>query len=446
MKQLACLLLLTISFNGLLKAQDSNINYGDQPDECKKKLTILVTYYKQKKYESALPSWRWTINNCPQSSKNIYLIGEKIIKDQIKKHRDNQELKQKYVDTLLMNYDYQLKYFAEDDQDKYDIIGSKGEALALYRINDSYKEAYELLDSCVAHNSPNVGALTTTMFIVTSSALNQKGEASCEQVINDYLRTLEIIKANSTGNKAKYYSKIEAKALKYANNCLDCTILDSLYTNGYEANKNDTNWLDNGIALLTYKGKTDNTCLKSDVLVKMMEQRFKTAPSSNTAVVLANYFASKQENKKAVEYFDRAIDMTSDTTLLVDYLLKKAKFQISSGNSIGGRSTANKILSLDNNNADAYLTIADALVYGASSCKELKFKGAEVYWVAVDYYNRAAASTTDEKLRTKANNSALKYSKYFPLERDIFLENLNNGDTYTVGCWVNTSTKIRGQK
>lgn len=446
MKKLASLLLVLFAFNSSIQAQENEAIYGDNPDLCNKKLTIMRIYYEQKKLESALPAWRWCINNCPQSSKNIYLIGKKIIKDQIKKHRDNDSLKQKYVDTLLMNYDKQLQFFPEDDKNKFEIIGNKGEALALYRINDSYKEAYNLLDSCVSNNSPDVGYLTATMFIVSSSAMHQKNEAGCDQVIKDYLRTLKIVEGNSKGKRAKYYEKVQDNALKYSNECLDCEILDSLYTAGFEANKNDTNWLDNGIELITFKAKTDKACLKSEVLVSMMEQRFKSAPSSKTAIVLAQYFASKQENSKSLEYYDKGIEMEADTAKLIEYLLKKAKFQIVSGSPSGARVTANKVLALEGGNAEAYYIIGDAFVYGAGSCKDLKFKGAEVFWVAVDYYNRAAANTNDADLKSKANSSAAKYASYFPLERDIFLQNLNNGDDYTVDCWINTTTKIRGKK
>ena len=36
---------------------NNTINYGESPDDCKKQLTIMVTYHKQKAYDSAAKSW-----------------------------------------------------------------------------------------------------------------------------------------------------------------------------------------------------------------------------------------------------------------------------------------------------------------------------------------------------------------------------------------------------
>lgn len=178
----------------------------------------------------------------------------------------------------------------------------------------------------------------------------------------------------------------------------------------------------------------------------MMEKRFESSPAAKTAIVLAQYFNSKQENDKASSYFDKAIELEKDNEKIVSYLIKKAKFQNRIGSYSGARATANKALAIDSKVAEAYIIIGDAISYGAGSCKDLKFKGAEVFWVAVDFYNKAAAVAEDAELKAKAVSKAAQSSKYFPLEKDIFLNTLNEGDSYEVGCWVNTTTTVRAKK
>lgn len=431
-------LLLSITMMNVIAQDDSNAKYGATPEECKKAITTMTIYSKQKAYEDAARSFRKCFAICPGSSKNIYITGEKIMNHYIKKNKKNKEVRNLYVDSLLMVYDTRLKYFPGDKKSQMRVLEKKGKILAQYRINESMEEAYQLLDSAINYTFPKTKSSTATRFMYVTKVMNKKGKISCSDVISNYLKVTNIVSANE-GKKG--YDNLKEKAVSYADACLDCELLDSLYNADFEKNQLDTVWLDGGIELLS-----DKKCTSSGVLVKMMEKRFETSPAAKTAIVLASYFNSKQNNEKAAEYFDRAIQMQSDTVKLAKYLIKKAKFQNKIGSYAGARSTANKALALDPKKAEAYIIIGNAIGYGAGNCKDLKFGGAEVFWVAVDYYNKAASITDDADLKAKALKKAAKQATYFPREQDIFLKTLNVGDTYQVGCWVNTSTKIRAKK
>lgn len=437
---LALTLLLGLTISAHSQAE---VNYGENPDKCKKDLTIMLTYYKQKRYEDAARSWRDCWNACPESSKNIYIVGEKVMKHYIKKNKKNAALKDKYVDSLLMVYDQRMKYFpGKTEKSTMAIIEDKGKAIAKYRIKESYKEAHDLLSKFVKFSGPKTKASTAQMYMYTVRTMFLKGDFTCNDVVKGYLEVVDIVNAHSTTKDKDNYQILKEKALDYADRCLDCDLLDSLYTADFEANKANVVWLDGGIELLT-----DKKCSSSEVLVKMMETRFESSPNAKTAIILAQYFRGKQDNSKAAKYFDVAINLEKDTTKLISYLLKKAQFQNGISQYSGARATANKVLELDANNANAYIVIGDAIIYGAGSCKDLKFGGAEVYWVAVDYYNKAAyVAGDDAATKNKAANKAAKYAKYFPAKNVIFLQSLNIGDTYQVGCWVNTSTTIREKK
>ncbi|MBI35407.1 MAG: hypothetical protein CMP67_08595 [Flavobacteriales bacterium] len=431
------LLLVSISFS--LAAQDSKeVNYGENPEECKKNLTIMQTYYKQKAYEDAARSYRKCLEGCPESSKNIYIVGERIMKHFVKINKDNKELRSKYVDSLLMVYDLRMKYFPGDQKSQMKILESKGKVLAQYRINESMEEAYSLLDSVVNYTFPNTKSSTATRYMYVTKIMNKKGKLECTDVISNYLKIENVVKQDP---EKKSYIKLKQKSLDYADKCLDCDLLDSLYSLNFDQNQNDTNWLDAGISLLY-----DKKCASSEVLVKMMEKRFESSPAAKTAIVLALYFGNKEENEKALNYFDQAISMQKDSVKLTKYLIKKAKFQNKIGNYSGARLTAKKALNIDPKKAEACIVIGNAISYGASSCKGLKFGGPEVFWVAVDYYNKAASIAEDPEVKAKALKKAAANSNYFPREKDIFLQTLNVGDSYQVGCWVNASTIIRAKK
>ncbi len=428
-------LLISLSTNAQHK---SEVNYGENPDDCKKNLQIMLIYYKQKAYEDAARSFRKAFVSCPESSKNIYIVGESIMKHYIKKNKENKDLKSKYVDSLLLIYNMRLKYFPGDQKSIMKILEGKGKALAQYRIKESMFEAYQLLDSVLDYTYPKTRSSTSTLFMYVSKIMNKKGTLSCSAVIENYIKVTNIVNENYDN---KGYVKLKRKARSYANACLKCDLLDSLYTVDFEENKNDTNWLDDGIELLSEK-----SCNSSNVLVKMMEERLESAPVAKTAIILAQYYNNKQQKDKAKNYYDKAITLQNDSSEKANYLIKKAKFQNRIGNYSEARSSALKALNFDSKKAEAYIIIGNAIGYGAINCKDLKFGGAEVFWVAVDFYNRAASETKDPTIKSKALKKALKYATYFPREQDIFLATLNVGDSYNLGCWIDQTTTIRAKK
>tara|TARA_B110000211_G_scaffold233620_1_gene300360 strand:- start:163 stop:1497 length:1335 start_codon:yes stop_codon:yes gene_type:complete len=432
------LLLLAFTTQTAL-GQNNTINYGESADDCKKQLTIMVTYHKQKAYDSAAKSWRWCFNNCPQGSKNIYIVGEKIFSKKIKESKDNKVLRATYIDTLLQIYDTRIQYFpGKTEISKYKILGKKGKTIASYKAKTNYEEAYNTLDSVVNKLGTNVSPGVASAYIFTVKKMLKNNKLNCSDMILAYTKVLDIVNANLE-KKPKSYKRLKEKAIKTADKCLDCDLLDSLYTSDFEKFQGDTTWLDGGIELLI-----DKKCKKSSILVKMMEKRYETSPSAKTAIKLAQYFGSKGENAKATQFFKEGILMEKDSNKLVKYYLKNARFLNNSGNSSGGINMAKKALAIQPKNAKAYLIMGDAIIYGAKSCKDLKFKGSEVYWVAVDYYNKAAALAITPEIKNKATKNASKYSAYFPLTNAIFMDkDVKEGATYKVGCWININTIVR---
>ena len=114
--RLFSLSLVVVFFSFLTsKAQDGF--YGENPELCKEKISIMSTYYKQKAYLDALPSVRKVLEICPQASKNVYIIGEKIYRELLKTET-NEAKKQGYVDTLELLLSNRLKYFADTPEEK----------------------------------------------------------------------------------------------------------------------------------------------------------------------------------------------------------------------------------------------------------------------------------------------------------------------------------------
>ena len=46
----------------------------------------------------------------------------------------------------------------------------------------------------------------------------------------------------------------------------------------------------------------------------------------------------------------------------------------------------------------------------------------------------------------EANKKIATWSKYFPNQKDAFFYGFNDGQSYTIACWINETTKVRVQQ
>jgi hypothetical protein len=83
-------------------------------------------------------------------------------------------------------------------------------------------------------------------------------------------------------------------------------------------------------------------------------------------------------------------------------------------------------------------------VISANSCGDNDLTKKVAYWAAVDKYNKAKAIEPD--MADEMNELIRRYSPYFPPAEVLFFYNLEEGDTYEIGCWINEKTIIRAAK
>ena len=413
--------------------------YGENPELCKEKISIMSTYYKQKAYLDALPSVRKVLEICPQSTRNLYIIGEKVYRELLKTET-NEAKKQGYVDTLEILLTNRLKYFADSPEEKAKITTSLGSLIGHYMIKDRYEEAYKMLKE-VLNTYPN--EFTTyelQIFMYNAKVMLQTKKIKCDEMLENYFIISDLAANQDEKNKAKFESTLE-KITDYSEKCLDCEILDSVYVANFSAKKSDLTWVDKGIKVLNSK-----KCTSGKALVMLMEERFNSKPDAETASSLGKFYVASNKSKAEI-FLNKAIELEKDSNKLAGNYIDKAKFNLSNNQFQEAKRNAEKANTILNGDAQALMIIGDAIAYSASSCKDLKFGGKEIYWVAVDYFQRAANAAGDnEKIKSAAQQKANKYASYFPEQKDLFLQSLNDGDSYQVGCWIGQSTRVRSKK
>ena len=123
-------------------AIEDNPKYG--PDStsrmnCANNLSTMSEFMKIDLLDHAFPSWQIVFNECPASSKNIYLYGVKIYRARVAKQQDPAQ-KAFALDTLMLIYDRRIEHFGQEAL----VIGRKGLDLLRYD-NSQVQRAYEYL-------------------------------------------------------------------------------------------------------------------------------------------------------------------------------------------------------------------------------------------------------------------------------------------------------------
>jgi len=93
---------------------------------------------------------------------------------------------------------------------------------------------------------------------------------------------------------------------------------------------------------------------------------------------------------------------------------------------------------------EPYFVVANAYLQSGKDCFDGAFERSTVYWVATDLCQKA--KTVDKSIEEKANSLIADYARFYPNNEEVFFRSLQEGSSYTVGCWINEKTTVRVKK
>ncbi len=433
--------LMTASFT---KAQDTITGkYGEDSTQCVMNNSLYYEFYrqwKQSKYKSpawkdAIKPWRWVFLNCPKSTKNIYLHGEKLVEEMIKNETDKAK-KEKYIDTLMMVYEKRIQYFGNEGYVK----GKWGSDLYKYR-PEAFEEAYGLLKSSVELEGNESNGPVLIYYFRSAEKMVKDNQLDTAVLFDIYDQTSEIIDYNI----AKYEKKGDEKRVTQWENIRNnielsiepyatCPQIISIYSVKFNNDPENIDLLKKIAKLLDKKG-----CNDAPLYREVVEKLHKKEPSARTAELLGKMYIKLEDFNTAAKYLNEAINLYEDDNDKADvrYLLANVYFQLKKYSQ--ARSECYEYLKVRPDDGKIYILIGDLYASSANDCVDDELKVA--YWPAVDMYIKAknVDPSVEELARTKINT----FTQYFPAKEQLFFRDLNPGDSYQVGCWINVTTTVR---
>ncbi len=420
------------------KGIDDGSKYGHKDDSvrCVTNLSLYKEYARQKDYKSAIRYWRIVFAECPVSTKNIYIDGVKIFKDFIE-NETNDEIRSCYIDTLMIVYNQRIKYYPRDRGDQ---RGREGVDLLRYRRLDDIKyvkEAYHYLEESLQLKKNESSEAVVATFFTSAIALFQNGELDEKKLIEDYIMSNDILvyKIKKHPNKPIPAGIKERQDNNMQNLSLSCDLLVEQFSRLYEKDPQEIYDLLTITSVMSAMG-CDDQLLYYLAAKKLYELK----PSAELAADIASQAYEKGEYNVAVEYFEQAIQLQTTPETKALYYLGLAKCQYKQNRKSQARENALRAVELKDNWGEPYLMIGQMYAESTDDCADICLPKS-VYWVAVDKFNMA--KTIDPSLEDQANKLILTYSNYFPNKEDSFFCGVNEGDSFTINCWINETTKAR---
>lgn len=418
----------------------SRYGHGEDSISCIKNLSLYREHVKHGAYPYALDPWRVVFEECPQSTKNIYIDGAKMFNDFIANEKDPNR-KAILMDSLRIIYDQRIKYYKQRGS----VLGRKAVDILKhpeYRGDpDILEEAYGYLQESISilKNKSVVPVVAT--FMKSSLELFRHERLTAIQAIEDYTLAADILdyQLKQRPGDSTIIQVIEATEYNFIiSGAPTCESLVAYFQPLWGERQDDVDYLGRAVRFLSVL-----ECESEPFYALAAETLYEKEPSAAAAFGLAKLFLSKEEYDKAVAYYQEAIDAETDPVKKGDYLYQLAYITNTELNQPQkARTLALEAIKLKPDWGEPYILIGDAYA-GSKDCFTDEFEKTTIYWVAVDKFSKA--KSVDAEVAEKANERISTYKKYFPDIETIFFYSLKEGDNYKVGCWINETTKVRAR-
>lgn len=413
--------------------------YGKTPEDsikCLQNLSVYQEFYKQKNYTGAYDAWKQVLELCPATSLNTYIRGNTILKQMIAATKDPAQRGQ-YFDEMMKLWGMRAQYYGRPGY----CLGMKAKDMRDYAPS-RLEDAMELFNQALAYaNEPNFVNIPYFYFECMRDAYKAQ-KISKDDLFAAYDKATTILEdiaeqdpSDETANTMM--NTISKMFEPYAS----CEDLVAMYTEKFETNKGDAEFLRKATKMLASRGCTD-----AEIFFQLTDALYELHPTPESAYLMAQ-MCNRNEDFGRIGSFlsDETISqLPSDQQENAYLLVANACWRL---NHYGdGRRACTKALQINPNSGRAYLLLGMLYAAGADACPGdgTPIAKRAPFWAAVDMFAKAKA--VDPSVAEAANSAIATYSQHFPSADDLFTYGLREGSSYQISCWFTHTTTIRAAK
>ncbi len=422
------------------------------PDDAETNYVIYRAALKAKEMDRAMATWRRVYAESPAADgrrPTVYTDGVAFYNNLISQNPDR---KQAYGDTIIMLYEQARECYPGDGY----MAGIQAfDSYYTYPGTATDEEIYQLFKESIDTD----GAEKLQYFIINPMSRLVVDQHEAKKIDDREAKT--VAKALMTrldkgleeckGADCAAWKTIEAYApssLQYfetVKGFYDCSYYVDRYYNDFQENPEDFDVITTAYSRLKWADCGEDLPAFKAVAAAYEANKPEVPASSGTASTLRSAYDALKEGdaRRAVGLFEQAAEETNDNERKGRYYLTAAKVYYGNlRNFSKAREMARKSAAADGSSGEPYMLIGTLYASSGPLCGPgTGFDSQIVTWPAIDQWQRA--KSVEPALAGKANSLINRYTQYMPSKSDIFQRGIKAGDSYTVGCWIQETTRVR---
>lgn len=444
MKVLATIVGILLAGSSYVQAQE---NCNPNPPNGMGELaaySIFQGNYQNGDYPFALNYGRWML--CKKSKTmegnprfNLSTQFSKLIKiyTEIGLEKQDPSEREAYIDSALMIFDMSFELFTDQEQDKYELHQRRGRYfLENYRnIENGLQRAYQDFEAMFEMDAERTTKLAKGYYL----------RVTLDNMVRDDERKQEVV---DMIEKAKPFATEEQ--LSYFDEKLNDVFDSPEERLGFCKDKLEAD--PNSIDDLKCVADAQEALNMQQDLVVTLKKIHSLSPTFDSALSLADIEKGNASYKEAAELYKEALASAPDDRNKKEINLDLADVYSSMDDLKTAKTYINAALKIDSNYGLAYLKMANIYGQAVSKCTEnrkLEAKDKVVYWVVVDYLNKA--KQVDSSVSNAVTSQLATYEAVTPSTEDKFFTlGFEQGqkvkvDSSLMSCysWINETTTVR---
>lgn len=387
--------------------------------------------FKNQNFESALPNLLWIIENAPAYPRNDDVNFERLVDlyAGLAENAEDEEMKSAYLDSALVTFDRAGPILEEAGAEFEEVpwLIQKGRFIQEHSefLPDARGEVAEIYRAAYAQAGCEVDPYYVRV------------------IIDDFVRSDEKNAAVELLDEAEACYSEDGEMTTFITE-----VRNSLFTSPdermafledrIEKDPENVELVAELFDIYLELGERDKAGQLGETLLDMQ-------PSARTYRLLAKMHLEDGEAEEALALYEEALELPGAEDLRRDIYFNMGIARQELGDLSGARSDFRRAVEEDPGFGQAYLAIGDLYATAVSDCGSFERDDRAVYWLAVDYYERAKATNPD--LSSQANQKINTYRRSFPDQEMLFFKNWEPGQSHRIdyGCysWIGEATTVR---
>lgn len=411
---------------------------------------IYRDYVKQKNWEEAFSLWEKVFKETPAADgrrQTVFNDGVKIYEHFLNQEPDTLK-KLDIINNIFSVYDKSQECYPN---------GGYADARKAFGVYYKYPfymsemENYELFKKSIEKDTvPRYFIINPFTALMINLYVKEKVTMEEAQHYASLIKkTIREAKRETATDKMKWetiekYALVRLEEFEGVKGFYDCEYYSDKYYPEYESNSSDCEVIRSTYARLNWGG-----CLKDDPRMQELSQKIATSCTVVTTpgpIRTAWDCYKNGDYKCAIENFETAAEQTDDDLKKSKYYFRISKIYYGNLKRFGqARKYALKAAKYRKNWGEPYMLIGRLYASSGPLCGPgTGWDSQIVTWPAIDKWQYA--KKIDPSVAAEANRSIAKYSQYMPSKSDIFSRGLSEGQSFSIGCWIQETTRIRAAK